>query len=95
MLMVFIWERGFITKALSWKPLVYLGNISMYTYLIHYIFTQGWATFCMWQNIENSGTKRMIAIPVEFALTIGVSVLYDKLQKHKAAVKKEKAKAAQ
>lgn len=93
-LMVFIWERGYITAALKWKPLVYLGNISMYTYLIHYIFTMGWSYFCQGQNIDNTGMTRIIAIIVEFALTIVTSMLYDKFQKHKAKVKKEKAEKA-
>ena len=85
MLMIFIWNRGYITKMLSWKPLVYLGNISMYTYLIHYIFTQGWASFKQGTGFDDSGTIGYVAIIVEFILTIVVSILYDKAQKKKAA----------
>ena len=91
-LLVCIYSRGYVTKFLSWKPLVYLGNISMYTYLIHYIFTQAWASIKQGTNYDDSGIVQWIAIVVEFALTIGCSILYDKLQKKKAA--KAKAKAA-
>ena len=94
-LLVCIYSRGYISKALSWKPLVYLGNISMYTYLIHYIFTQGWAYIVQANGIDDmSNGVRWIAIVVEFALTIVCSVLYDKLQKKKAAKAKAKKEAA-
>ena len=94
MTMVFIWNRGYITKALSWKPLVYLGNISMYTYLIHYVFTQFWASFCQKTGYDDSGIVHWIAIVVELGLTILVSVLYDKHQKKKAAKAKALKEAA-
>ncbi len=98
MLMVFVWNRGYITKVLSWKPLVYLGNISMYTYLLHYIFTQFWDSFRQKTGFDDlSGDKvyiRWIAIIIELALTIGSAVLYDKLQKKKAAKAKAKKEAA-
>lgn len=83
MFMIFIWNRGYITKILSWKPLVYLGNISMYTYLIHYIFTQAWASFRQATGFDDSGTIGYVVIAVEFILTIVVSMLYDKIQRKK------------
>jgi peptidoglycan/LPS O-acetylase OafA/YrhL len=92
MLMIFVYERGFVTKALTWKPLVYLGNISMYTYLIHYLFTQGWSYIVQKNGIVNSGPTRALAIAVMFVLTIGLSALYDKFRKYRAAKAKEKAK---
>ena len=88
MILIFVWERGYITKLLSWKPLVYLGNISMYTYLIHYVFTQAWASLCLGMNIDNSGMTRVISIVVEFALTIICSIWYDRMRTKKAAKKK-------
>ena len=94
-LMVFVLNRGYITKALCWKPLVYLGNISMYMYLIHYIFTNAWAmkeTAEGWANELSVGGQWGIAA-LQLALTILCSIGYDKLQKYKARRKQEKLAA--
>lgn len=32
---VFAWERGLLSRALSWEPLVFLGKISFSTYMVH------------------------------------------------------------
>ena len=92
MLLVCIYGRGHMTKILSWKPLVYLGDITMYTYLIHYIYTQLWAYLQDYVlGIDKSDPRNMYIVPVEFVLTIGTAILYDKYRKKKAAAAKARA----
>ncbi len=91
LLLVCIYERGLLSKLFSWKPLVYLGDISMYTYLIHYVFTQLWAYMQDYVfEIERTDSINMLIIPLELILTIGISILYDKHCKKKVALKKQK-----
>ena len=79
-LLVCIYERGYLSKLFTWKPLVYLGDISMYTYLIHYIFTQLWAYMQDYVfGINRTDKINIYIIPYELILTIVISMLYDKL----------------
>ena len=90
-LLVCIYGRGYMSKLFSWKPLVYLGDISMYTYLIHYIYTQLWAYLQDYVfGIDKSDPRNIYMVPVEFVLTIGTAILYDKFRKKRAAAAKAK-----
>ena len=58
----------------------------MYTYLIHYIFTQLWAYLQDYVfYIDRMDSINYIAVFVELLLTIFASVLYDKHRKNKVA----------
>lgn len=88
-LLVCIYSRGYMSKLFSWKPLVYLGDISMYTYLIHYIYTQLWAYLQDYVfGIDKSDPRNFYMVPVEFVLTIITAILYDKFRKKRAAAAK-------
>ena len=90
-LLVCIYGRGYMSKLFSWKPLVYLGDISMYTYLIHYIYTQFWAYLQDYVfGIDKSDPRNIYIVPVEFVLTIGTAILYDKFRKKRAVAAKAK-----
>ncbi len=83
LIIVFILNRGGITKALCAKPILYLGDISMYIYLIHYIF----ANIVMIVEMITGAFPRpvkLVVIIIEMTLTILVSAAYNKLQKKKA-----------
>ena len=79
---VFVLNRGMITKLLDNKVLRYLGDISMYLYMFHYIFCVNKALVgeCGWV-IE--GWFKAFMITAELGLTILCSALYNKYAKGK------------
>ncbi len=86
---IFIVNRGYITKLCCARPLMYLGDISLYIYLIHYIFAN---LLTVYDAIvgENTMAEKIIIRLVLAAITILISAAYNKHQKTKKA-KKEAA----
>ena len=69
-----------ITKLLSNRYLIGLGNISAYTYLIHFVFTQ-YTTFALnYFDITGRGIWTL-AIFFEFAATLIATKIYVNLEK--------------
>ena len=77
---LFAERRGVITKLLSNRYLIGLGNISAYTYLIHFVFTQ-YTTFALnFFDITGRGIWTL-AIVFEFAATLIATTIYVNLEK--------------
>jgi len=94
LVLIFLLNRGYITKIIGNKVLIYLGDISAYTYLTHYIFTIAWTDICFVYNIDNTGWIKWVAIVVEFILTIASGAFCYHLAKRSAQKKKLKKQTA-
>ncbi|MBQ0041795.1 MAG: acyltransferase [Lachnospiraceae bacterium] len=92
---VFIMNRGYVTKILGNKLFVYLGDISAYTYLTHYIFTLGWSDLTEILRIENTGVVLWVSTAIEFILSIATGMLCNYLMKRSAKKKKMKQQGIQ
>lgn len=91
LVLLFILNRGYVTKIIGNKVFVYLGDISAYTYLTHYIFTIIWSNAVLIYEIDNTGWIKWTAIIIEFILTTATGALCFYLAKRSAAKKKQKA----
>lgn len=91
---VFVMNRGYITKILSNKVLIFLGDISAFTYLTHYVFTILWTDIVDVFKIDNSGWIKFTAVVTELALTILTGWLWSVMMKKLALKKKMKQQAA-
>lgn len=72
-------NQGYLTRFLTNKVLVFIGDISVYTFLIHYVITQYTVIGLAFLGIELQGVMKYIMILMEFSLTIFVSKLYQRL----------------
>ncbi|MBP9997308.1 MAG: acyltransferase [Lachnospiraceae bacterium] len=81
---VFVLNRGMVTKLLDNKVLRYLGDISMYLYMFHYIFCVNKALVGKFGWVIEGWFKAFM-ITAELGLTILCSALYDKYAKGKKA----------
>lgn len=78
-LYIFIANRGLFTKILNNRILIFIGNISAYTFLIHYVITRYVNSLCGFLNINLMGWMKMGLILIEFCFTILLSMLYIKI----------------
>lgn len=90
LVLLFVLNRGYVTKLIGNKVFVYLGDISAYTYLTHYIFTIIWSNAVLLYEIDNTGLIKWTAIMIEFILTTATGALCFYLAKRSAAKKKQK-----
>ena len=74
--LLFAVNKGIITKILSNKMAMFIGNISAYAFLIHYVITQYMLHLLSFMNIDVVGWKRVILVFFELVVSIGLSVLY-------------------
>lgn len=86
-ILIFILNRGAVTKALCCKPLLYLGDITMYMYLLHYLYINAWSFYEMATGYTAEGWVRVLVIVVQFALSVLSGILYDRIRKRRAARK--------
>ena len=77
---LFIKENGIITKVLTNKVTIFIGNISAYTFLIHYVVTRYVGSALNFLNIELSFEQNIIKIIIEFICTIIIAVVYRRLK---------------
>lgn len=77
---MFAQRKGVITKLLSNKVMIYIGNISSYAFLIHYVITQYAITAIRYLNIQLSNPMKWGVIIFELLLSIGLSILYKKVE---------------
>lgn len=76
-------NKGHISNWFSNNKLVYLGNLSMYIFLIHYIICEYLHKIYKYYNI-NSTYSATIMISIELILTFMLSILlYTKSRKTK------------
>lgn len=69
-------NNGFLTKIFSGEAMISLGNISMQTYLIHYIIVIATNYYVSSHFIDVTDRSRTRLIFMEFILTIFISVVY-------------------
>lgn len=62
-IILFVEKRGLITKAFSNKCFIFVGNISAYAFLIHYVVTQYTAILLSFFKLDIVGWNRAILEP--------------------------------
>ena len=83
---LFIKSGGIITKMLTNKITIFIGNISAYSFLIHYVVTQYFSCIINYFNIDLTWWVNSGIIIFEFMLTIAITILYMKLIEIKKSV---------
>ena len=76
---LFVNKKGAITHLLSNKLLIYIGNISPYAFLIHYVVTQYTAAILKSFNININNIIYYIIILLQLVLSILLSIVYKKI----------------
>lgn len=72
--------KGWLTKILSNKAAVFVGNISAYAFLIHYVIIQCASPLMGAMKIPAEGWRKIIFVFAELAVSIALSVLYKHIQ---------------
>ncbi|WP_022767904.1 acyltransferase family protein [Butyrivibrio sp. NC2007] len=73
---LFAASKGLLTKVLSNKLMLFIGNISAYSFLIHYVITKYTSRLLSYMNVEVYGWHRAILVFAELVVTIVFSLLY-------------------
>lgn len=80
---LFVCSNGLLTTLMTNKLLVFIGNISAHTFLIHYVITTYTNSAVNYFHINMEGFTMVSIISAEMLLTIIVTVLYLKITKLK------------
>lgn len=80
---LFTINNGIITKILTNRLFMFIGNISAYTFLIHYVVTQYTNNALGFLNIELPMNIKLVVIFIEFIITILLTLLYKKFKGEK------------
>lgn len=73
---LFAVNQGYITKVLSNKLLIFVGNISGYLFLIHYAVIYGLKQFLDIRGINRDGYRHYLVILAELVISIILSLIY-------------------
>ena len=73
---LFAVNRGLITKALTNRVFLFIGDLSAYMFLIHYVVTQYTKSLLNILNITLSGPIMWIVILIEFVISVILSMMY-------------------
>lgn len=88
-IILFLNKKGIITKILTNKITVFIGNISAYAFLTHYVVIQYIVGAIRFFDLNLSFTQNVIKIVVELACTIIATLIFMKLfKKPMTAIKK-------
>ena len=74
--MLFAVNKGALTRMLSNKVAMFIGNISAYAFLIHYVTTMYFSVVLSNSNIEVHGLGRGMLVFAELIVSIVLSVAY-------------------
>lgn len=77
--MLFAANKGLITKLLTNKLTLFIGNISAYAFLIHYVITQYMSALLKSFEITLGGWSLAIIVFIELIITIIFSIIYKKI----------------
>lgn len=77
---IFAHRKGVITKILSNKIMIYIGDVSAYAFLIHYVITQYTSVAVRYLNIRYTYPMKWLLIVFELLLSIGLSIIYKKVE---------------
>lgn len=75
---LFAMNRGIITLLCTNKILIYIGNLSSYMFLIHYVITQYTKFLLQNLNIVVDGWCKIILVLIQLFASILLSILYKK-----------------
>lgn len=74
--LMFAANKGLITKALTNKISIAVGNISQYAFLIHFVVILYTPYLVSFLNIDNTGWRRAVIVLAEFLASIALSFIY-------------------
>ncbi|WP_026519135.1 acyltransferase family protein [Butyrivibrio sp. FCS006] len=74
--LLFAASKGLITTVLSNKLMVFIGNISAYAFLIHYVITTFTSRLLSYLNVSVNGWNRVLLVFAELVVTILLSMIY-------------------
>lgn len=80
---IFISNKGIITKLLVNRITVFIGNISAYAFLIHYVITSYTNAAKEFLHLNLSNIENALLICFEFVLTVIVTIVFMKIIKKK------------
>lgn len=80
---LFVEKKGFITRLFTNRVTIFIGNISAYTFLIHYVITQYLNLTIGFLHVDLSCLQNILKIIIEFMLTIIATMIYMKVTKKK------------
>ena len=90
-IILFIEKRGLITKVLSNSCFIFIGSISAYAFLIHYVVTTYTAGLLTWFELNIVGWGRILLILLELIVSLLLSVLYKWIhEKYEYTLKKNR-----
>ncbi len=87
--LLFSIKKGHITRLLSNKLLITIGNISSYLFLIHYVITQYTGFLINTYKIKFNALSIIVVVILQLLITIGLSYGYKAVHK-KILTKREK-----
>ena len=73
---LFALNRGLITKAFTNRVFLFIGNLSAYMFLIHYVVAQYTKRLLNILNITLAGPVMWIVIVLEFVISLILSMMY-------------------
>ena len=76
---LFIINKGLITKMLTNRLTIYIGNLSSYAFLIHYVVTQFTNGTLRVMKINIEGWSRGALVLLELVISLMLSALYKKV----------------
>ena len=78
-IMLFIINKGLITKMLTNRFTIYIGNLSSYAFLIHYVVTQFTKGTLIVLRVNVEGWRRGMLVLLELVISLMLSALYKKV----------------
>lgn len=78
---LFVCNSGLFTRVMTNSLLIFIGNISAYTYLIHFVITKYTNELLSYFRYEMSGLSMVLIISGELILTITAALVYLRLLK--------------
>lgn len=80
LVVVFARGQGYITRGLNNKLFVFLGDLSAYTFLIHYVVTQNLKVELINRGYVYTGVRQWVIILIELLITIAIAWCYRALE---------------
>ena len=90
--LLFAANKGLITKLLYNKLTMYVGNISVYAFLIHYVITQYTSKILQYMNVEIDVWYRTFLVFAELVISILLSEIYKRFHESIIAKKMQERK---
>jgi len=79
---LFAMNKGIITKFFHNRVFVFLGNMSPYMFLIHFVITQTTYVILLIFNLSLYGIWKIISVTIQLFLTIVITLAYMRFKKY-------------